>query len=326
MSIWSKLKRPIICLAPMSGVTDAAMRRVTVQLGKPDVFFTEFVSCAGLCSPKREELMSELQFDEIERPIVAQIFGREPDQFERCAELIAELGFDGVDVNTGCPDKKVQKQGAGAMLMKEPELTKRIIAATKRGAGDIPVSVKTRIGYDTNNLDEWLKRLAETQPAAISIHWRTKRQAYKGDARWDLAPKAVEIVRTHCDDTRLLGNGDVKSLNQAYSLAKETGVDGVMIGRRIFTNPWVFNPNVNIENVTTYDRLMALDTHLTAFENCFGDKKHFLTMRKYVRSYVNAFKGAKHFRIALHTARSITQMRDMINEFAKAREADDHSS
>jgi nifR3 family TIM-barrel protein len=314
-SIWKTLKKPIVCLAPMAGVTDSAMRRVMTRLGKPDLCFTEFVSTAGLCSAGRDELMGDLDFHADEHPIIAQIFGCVPDQFERCAALVASLGFDGVDINMGCPDKKVQKQRSGAMLMQDLPLAIKIVEATKRGAGDLPVSVKTRIGYHEEDLEEILKHLLETEPAAISIHWRTKKQMYRGSARWELAPRAVDLVRSHGGDTLLIGNGDVRSLQQAYDIAEETGVDGVMIGRRIFSNPWVFNPEVTFESITHFQRIEALRAHLDFFDECFEDRKHFLMIRKYVRSYINGFRGAKELRIALQTAPSIESMRGILSDF-----------
>jgi nifR3 family TIM-barrel protein len=321
-SIWQTLKKPIICLAPMAGVTDSAMRRVMCRLGKPDLFFTEFISAAGLCSPGREELLDDLNFHNDEHPIIAQIFGCEPDHFERTAALAASRGFDGIDINMGCPDRKVQKQRSGAMLMEDLPLAKKVVEATKRGAGGLPVSIKTRIGYHEETLDEILKHLLETEPVAITVHWRTKQQMYRGSARWELAPQAVDLVRSHGGNTLLIGNGDVKSLEQAKDIAADTGVDGVMIGRRIFSNPWVFNPDVDPDAIPWRQRIAALEAHLDFFTECFEDRKHFLMIRKYVRSYINGFRGARDLRITLQTSDSIDHMRQMLNVFSEEGLAD----
>ncbi len=317
--IWKRLKKPIYILAPMAGVTNSVFRRVIARHGRPDLFYTEFVSCAGLCSTGRDKILPDLDFQPEEKPIIAQVFGRDPDEFARTAELVAELGYDGIDINTGCPDKSVQKQGAGAMLMREPELAKKIIAATKRGAGDLPVSVKTRIGYHRENLDDWLKQLLEAEPAAVAIHWRTKRQMYKGDARWDLAPRAVEIARDMGSNALIIGNGDVKSLPEAAARVRETGVDGVMIGRAIFNNPWLFNPDVDPDTITWRERIQAMMEHLELFESVYGDRRHFLMIRKHIKSYISGFRDAKDLRIALQQCKGAEEMRATAADFIACR-------
>ena len=240
---WKKLKKPIFAMAPMANVTDAAFRRIIAKYGKPDVMFTEFVSCDGLMSVGREKLLVDFMFTEAERPIVAQIFGSKPDNFYKTALLIQELGFDGIDINMGCPDRNIEKQGAGAALMKNPKLAQEIIRETKRGAGKLPVSIKTRIGYNKNILSEWLLALLETEPAAIILHARTRKEMSSVPARWEVIADAVRI-RDGYDNTKnktlILGNGDVKDLADAEEKIKATGADGVMIGRGIFGNPWLF--------------------------------------------------------------------------------------
>src|SRR3989344_6534872 len=174
---WKQLKRPFFVLAPMANVTDAAFRQIIAKYGKPDVLWTEFVSTDALCSDAgRKNALADLWFDPSQRPIVAQIFGSKPDNFYKSAQLIQALGFDGIDLNMGCPDKGIEKSGAGARLIKEPKLAQEIIRATIKGAGPLPVSVKTRLGYSSDNLEEWLKYLLETGPAAITIHARTRKE------------------------------------------------------------------------------------------------------------------------------------------------------
>src|SRR3989338_6691609 len=212
---WKKLKKPIFALAPMSNVTDAAFLRIITKYGKADIMWTEFVSCDGLASKGRDKLLVDFMFTKAERPIVAQIFGSKPENFYKTALLLRELGFDGIDINMGCPDKNVEKQGAGAKLMKNPELAREIIRAAKRGAGALPVSVKTRIGYNKNELAAWLPALLETEPAAIIIHCRTRQEMSLVPARWEHIAEAVALRDKAGSSTLILGNGDVANLDEA---------------------------------------------------------------------------------------------------------------
>ncbi len=238
---WKNLKKPIFAIAPMANVTDAAFRKIFVLCGRPDVFWTEFVSVEGLLSRGKEALLPDLWFDKSEHPIVAQIFGSNPEQFERIGPLIKELGFDGVDINMGCPDKNVEKQGAGAALIKTPELAKEIIRALKRGVDPLPVSVKTRIGYSKNEIETWIPSLLKENLAALIIHLRTRKEMSDVPAHWELARDAVELRDRYSPQTLILGNGDVNSLNEARTRIEESGMDGVMIGKGIFGNPWFFS-------------------------------------------------------------------------------------
>ncbi|MBI2463511.1 tRNA-dihydrouridine synthase family protein [Candidatus Peregrinibacteria bacterium] len=209
---WKQLAKPFFVLAPMADVTDSAFRQIIAKYGKPDAFFTEFVSTDGLCSIGRKNVMMDLYFTESERPIVAQIWGRNPEHFYTSALLLQELGFDGIDINMGCPDANVCKQGGGAALLKEPELAQTIIRETKRGAGKLPVSVKTRMGYNVDILEDWIPKLLETEPALITVHGRTKKEMSDVPAHWDRIGRAAEIVRSRGSKTLILGNGDVQTL------------------------------------------------------------------------------------------------------------------
>lgn len=267
------MKRPIFALAPMADVTDEAFRRIIAKYGKPDVLWTEFVACDGLCSPKgRERLLIDLKFDMSERPIVAQLFGSKPDHMEECARLIKKLGFDGLDINMGCPDKTIEKQGAGAALIKNPKLAVELITAAKRGAGDMPVSVKTRIGYNTNILESWLPILLEAEPAVITIHARTRKEMSKVSANWDTIGEAVRIAKKYNSSpsrTLILGNGDVRDMKDAEEKVKQYGVDGVMLGRAIFGNPWLFSRNYEGKEIPTKERLRVMTEHTKLFEKMY---------------------------------------------------------
>jgi len=290
-----------MALAPVADITDAVYRRLVARCGKPDVIFTEFVSVDGLCSPGRKNLLQHLRFDESEHPIVAQFFGTDPEKFRECARLAVELGFDGVDINMGCPVKVICKQGAGAALINEPELTQEIVQATIEGAGDLPVSVKTRIGFSTIDAEQWASTLLEANPAAIIFHLRTRKQMYRPSAHWEVMPGLVELARG--TGVLIIGNGDIQTLQQAEKVAAETGVDGVMMGRAALGNPWLFRRTRQPETITLTERLDTLLEHAALFEAVFGFERSFVVMRKHLMAYASGFSGAKELRVMLQDVR-----------------------
>ncbi len=316
-NFWDELKKPIFALAPMADVTDAAFRRIVAKYGKPDVMFTEFVSCDGLMSDGRSRLLRDLEYTENERPIVAQVFGAVPENFRKTAELVRELGFDGIDINMGCPEKNIQKQGSCAALMKTPELAKEIILATKEGAGGLPVSVKTRIGYHKNEIETWLPTLLETNPAAVILHARTKKEMSDVPARWDVVARAVAIRDEFKSGTLILGNGDVKNLADAKRKAEETRVDGVMIGRAIFGNPWLFSEREPELSLEAKFRIMLEHTFL--FEELFSGVKNFAILKKHYTAYVEGFPGAKELRTQLMAAENADEVGKLIEAFERRR-------
>lgn len=316
---WDKLPKPFFVLAPMADVTDAAFRRIIAIYAKPDVMWTEFVSVDGLCSSGRDILMRDFAYTDIERPIVAQIFGSKPENFFKVAEMIAELGFDGIDINMGCPDKNVEKQGGGASMMKDPERALAVIAATKEGAKGLPVSIKTRIGYNKNELDTWIPRLLESKPAAITIHARTRKEMSDVPARWEHVKEVVDMAKG--SGTLILGNGDVKNLAEAAQKAKDTGADGVMLGRAIFGNPWLFaspmsRRRLDIDAVEDIEmKLAVMLEHTKLFEELLGDIKNFAIMKKHYKAYANGFDGAKELRVKLMETENSSQVEAVINDF-----------
>ena len=219
---WKDLTRPFFVMAPMADVTDVAFRALVAKRGAPDVFWTEFVSADGLYHTREiakmpdaeNPLMRDLQFDKSEHPILAQIFSSKPEMIAYAAKLVAERGFDGVDINMGCPDRAIEKQGCGAAMIKNPKLAQEIIRAAQEASG-LPVSVKTRVGYNTESLDEWLTALLEASPAAITLHLRTRKEMSLVPADWELMKKAVEIRNRVNPQVLLIGNGDVKDLEDA---------------------------------------------------------------------------------------------------------------
>ncbi len=327
MNFWKdikeKQKKPIMVLAPMADVTDPAFRRVIAKYGKPDVTWTEFVSADGLFMGGYDALVKDLAFTEGERPIVAQFFTSKPDIMEKAGELAVKLGFDGIDINMGCPDKSIEKQGAGAGHIKNPKLAQEVIWAAKRGAGDLPVSVKTRIGYNKNELETWLPILLETNPAVITVHARTRKEMSLVPARWEHVKRAVEIRDNFVDssgnksETLIFGNGDVLDLDDAEKKAKETGCDGVMIGRGIFGNPWRFNRNKKIEDVPLEERLKVMVEHTKLFEELLSHKS-FAIMKKHYKAYVNGFDGAKELRIKLMEAKDASEVESIVLDYIKS--------
>jgi nifR3 family TIM-barrel protein len=324
LGFWKKLKKPFFAIAPMLDVTDVAFREMFAKHGAPDVFWTEFVSCDGLCSKGRERLLSHLLYTKKQRPIVAQFFGATPENFYKSALLARELGFDGIDINMGCPDRAVERQGGGAALIKDPKRVQDIIQETKRGAGKIPVSVKTRLGYAKDTMEEWLPYLFEMEPAAITLHARTRKEMSKVPAHWDRITDAVSLRDGYFSRKRskllIIGNGDVETVADASRKAKESGADGVMIGRGIFGNPWFFNRHT--KNISIRQRLSAMVEHAFLFEKYFGNSnddrstaiRNFDIMKKHFKAYASGFDGAKELRVRLMTARSAEDVRLVLKE------------
>ena len=303
----------------MANVTDAAFRRIIAKYGKPDLIWTEFVSAEGLLSAGRERLLVDFWFDRGEHPIVAQIFGGKPEQFYEVAQLINKLGFDGTDINMGCPDKGVEKSGGGAALIKNPKLAQEIIAETIRGAGGLPVSVKTRLGYNKNELDTWLPALLDTELSAVTLHLRTRKEMSFVPAHWEEAGHAVEIRDKMKSKALLLGNGDVQTPAEAREKAKQYGVDGVMLGRAIFGNPWLFAEKVP----AIEEKLKVMVEHAKLFEKLFGtgtapNGKHlkpFEVMKKHFKAYCSGFDGAKELRVKLMETENVDEVEKLVIKY-----------
>jgi nifR3 family TIM-barrel protein len=282
--------------------------------GGPDVFWTEFVSADGLCSPGREVLLRDLAFSEREHPIVAQIFGSHPEHMRQTATLIRELGFDGIDINMGCPDKSIEKQGAGAAHIKDPKLAQEVIRAVMEGAGGLPVSVKTRVGYNKEDLEGWLGALLETKPAVITVHARTRKDLSLVPARWELVKRAKELARG--TGTLIIGNGDVQNLADAQEKALATGADGVMIGRGVFGTPWLFD-RARTTPPTLVEKFEIMIEHTHLYEKLLGDIKNFAIMKKHYKAYVHGFDGAKELRVHLMDAKNADEIERIAREFLK---------
>ncbi|OGI69615.1 hypothetical protein A3A09_00295 [Candidatus Nomurabacteria bacterium RIFCSPLOWO2_01_FULL_42_20] len=300
----------------MADVTDAAFRRIIAKYGKPDIMFTEFTSADGLCNTiGRKKLLINLQYNEEERPIVAQLFGANPEHMEKSAELVKKLSFDGLDINMGCPDRSVEDQGAGAALMKNPKLARKIIQAAKNGAPALPVSVKTRIGYSKFDENFFIEILKENL-AALTVHLRTRKEMSEVPAHWELMPKIVELRNKISPETLIIGNGDIKDLKEGREKAKQYGCDGIMIGRAALGNPFLFSENKNVPNEVE-GRLKVLLEHAMLFKKLFTGRKNFAVMKKHFKAYVAGFAGAKELRIKLMEAENAAEVKKIINIFLR---------
>ncbi len=317
-NFWQKIakKGVFFCLAPMSDVTDIAFRQIIAKYsrhgtkkGGPDIFWTEFVSADGIASIEgRKKLLPILKYSKKEKPIIAQIFGAKPENIKTTCQIISKLGFDGIDINMGCPDRAVVKQGAGSALINTPKLACEIIRAAKLGAPKLPISVKTRIGFNHIQYKTWLPKILKENISALTIHLRTKKEMSDVPAHFELAKDIAKTVRKHDEKVALIVNGDIQSLEQGKKLAKETGFDGVMIGRAIFGNPWFFAcPNDHsvgldsknkAEKISVKEKLNVLVEHTKLYEKLLPHR-NFANMKKHFKAYVNGFDNAKELRVEL---------------------------
>jgi tRNA-dihydrouridine synthase B len=340
MNFWQNIPKPIIGLSPMDGFTDYPFRKIVKTYGNPEVIFTEFVHVKGLWLGKIK-VFDHLLFDEVQKPIVAQVFGNEPDFFYKAAHIICELGFDGIDINMGCPANSVVNRGGGGSLITNPVLAKEILMKTKKGVNDwtcgqslndlglskdkiklikdrkirkdnnlksIPVSVKTRIGYCENNIIEWVGNLIEAKPDVITVHGRTLKQLYGGKADWEAIGSAALAVKEK--GIIYLGNGDVKDIYDAKEKCGTYGLDGVLIGRAALGNPWVFSG----KNAVYKEKLTVCLKQAKLFDD-FYKGKYFYAFRKHFGFYCKGFEEAKNLRIDLMKCESYKQAQDLISKF-----------
>ncbi|MBV7327011.1 tRNA-dihydrouridine synthase [Chloroflexi bacterium TSY] len=368
-TFWDTLPKPIIALSPMDGVTDHPLRHIQKKYGNPMVVFTEFTSVEGICMGS-VRLLKDFLYDETQRPIVAQIYGHTPEYFRQTAIALCQLGFDGIDINMGCPAKSVAHRGAGAGLIKRPQLAQEIVKATKRGVQEwfngatvcncadiaapiaaeiearqrrlpiqyqerrsVPVSVKTRVGYEAPVVETWISHLMASEPVAISIHGRTLKQGYGGDADWEAIGKAVEL--TQGTQTLLLGNGDVQSMQDALEQVRGYGVDGVLIGRASFGNPFVFQQDNVIGHLgldedapqgNRYPILNIALEHACLYEETFRgyERYHFPPMRKHLGWYARSVPSAKGLRTNLTKTSSAEEVRAVLEEYYHYRRRWEH--
>lgn len=315
-NIWNTLPKPFFILAPMEDVTDSVFRRIVLTCGRPDLMITEFTNVDGIFSPGREQVIKRFHFEPEEKPLIAQIWGERPENYFKAAQLAKEMGFDGIDINMGCPERRVIKQGVCSALMKNHSLAEEIILATQEGAESasrrIPISIKTRLGFNTIEIEDWIGFLLEHDLAALTVHGRTVKEMSEVAAHWDEIANVVKLCDQMKKDTLIIGNGDVMSREDGLQKIKDTGVDGIMIGRGIFHDPWLFNPRHFGEAVTFSEKLHTLAEHSRLFEATWGDTKPFIIMRKFVKCYVAGIPGAAEIRAELMTTQNNQELQEKI--------------
>lgn len=281
----------------MEDVTDAVFRQIVTSCAKPDVFFTEFCNCDGLQSIGRKAVDHRLQFSKVETPIIAHVWGIHPETFLKTAREIAEMGFSGIDINMGCPVRTVIGHGACSALIKTPSLAKEIILAVKEGVdGKIPVSVKTRIGFSKIITEEWVSFLLSCGIDSLTVHGRTTAEMSSVPCHWDEIAKAVKIRNDMKLDTIIIGNGDVADRRDGLVKIAESGVDGAMIGRGIFTDLWAFESFLPKPSHSHLEYMRIMRRHIELFETTWGKKKHYPILKKFFKVYVRGFDGASEWR------------------------------
>lgn len=315
-NVWKDFKKPIFILAPMDDVTDTVFRQIIADLAPPDLYFTEFTSVDGMVSEKGFEPVSRrLLFTEKERPIIAQIWGSDPEKFFKASQIIAGMGFDGIDINMGCPEKSVVRRGMCSALINNPNLTAEIIKAVKTGGGGLPVSVKTRIGFKEIQTDEWLGFLLKQDLDALVIHGRTVREMSKVPAHWDEIAKAV-ILRNQINlKTLIIGNGDINSYEDGLEKVTSYGVDGVMIGTGIFKNLWIFEKSGKIHDLGLEERLNQLLKHTRLFVQTWDGKKSFAILKKFFKCYLSDFDGASEIRAKFMETKNLEEVEKLVQTY-----------
>ncbi|BAM46670.1 tRNA dihydrouridine synthase [Amphibacillus xylanus] len=313
-NFWRDLPRPFFILAPMEDVTDVVFRHVVSEAARPDVFFTEFTNTVSYCHPEgKESVRGRLTFTEDEQPIVAHIWGDEPKYFRQMSIGLAEMGFKGIDINMGCPVPNVASKGKGAGLIRFPDRAAEIIEATK--AGGLPVSVKTRLGYTyLSEWRDWLTHILKQDIANLSIHLRTRKEMSDFDAHWELIPEIKQLRDEIAPDTLLTINGDIPDRQTGLELVEKFGVDGVMIGRGIFKNPFAFEKEPREHS---HDELLnLLKLHLDLFDHYAKlEDRSFKPLRRFFKIYVRGFRGASELRNELMSTETTDDVREILKRY-----------
>ncbi|OGG69338.1 hypothetical protein A3C20_02705 [Candidatus Kaiserbacteria bacterium RIFCSPHIGHO2_02_FULL_55_25] len=329
MDFWEKLPKPFFVLAPMEDVTDVAFRTLIAKYASPDVprvFYTEFTSADGLIladEKGKRKILKKLEYGNAERSVVAQLFTSNLEHMEAAAQVCRELGFDGFDINMGCPAREVERQNCGAALIKDPAHARALIRAAKRGFGG-PVSVKTRIGYNEDELETWLPELLAEEPAAVVLHARTRKEMSEVPARWERVARGVEIrnsIQNPRGDasriqTVIIGNGDVKDIADARAKCEATGADGAMLGRAVFGNPWLFSNRTG--EPTQEEKTRTLIEHIELFQKMMSGYQSDAVMKRHFKAYIGGWDGAKELRTHLMEASSLDEAKRLLNGHLEA--------
>ncbi len=312
-SFWQDLEKPFFALAPLDDVTDTVFRRVVMRAGRPAVFFTEFANADAYCSAGQPAVEKKLQYQDDELPLIVQIWGKDPKHYFEMSQALSQRGYSGIDINMGCPEKNIVRSGVCSALINDPARATEIIRAVQEGAGELPVSVKTRLGFDEIATESWIGHLLGLGLEALSIHGRTRREMSKVPAHWDEIGRAVKLRDELSPNTAIIGNGDVSSRGQGLDLAERYGVDGVMIGRGVFSNIYIFADD---GEHSPAEHIALLQYHLDLFESTWQDKKSYEPLKKFFKIYLRSFAGANDLRQALMATHSIDEARQLLAKFS----------
>lgn len=313
-NFWAELPKPFFVLAPMEDVTDVVFRHVVKAAGAPDVYFTEFTNSDSFCHPDgKDSVRGRLAFTEDEQPIVAHIWGDNPEYFKEMSIALAEMGFKGLDINMGCPVPNVAGRGKGSGLILRPEVAADLIAAAKTGG--LPVSVKTRIGYaEMSEMEAWLTHILQQGIANLSIHLRTRNEMSKVDAHWEVIPQIMALRDKIAPNTLITINGDIPDRQKGLELFEQYGVDGIMIGRGIFKNPYAFE--VEKKEHTSQELLGLLRLQLDLQdEYAQMVPRSIVGLHRFFKIYVKGFPGANDLRVSLMGTKSTDEVRHILDAF-----------
>lgn len=319
MNILEALPKPFFILAPMDDVTDTVFRQIIAACAPPNLFFTEFVNVDALQSQGREATLRRLRFSQTEKPIIAQLWGLKPDNFYKSARDAADMGYDGVDLNFGCPEKNVVRNGACSafILPENREVAAEIIQAAREGAvtengTPLPLSVKTRLGFNEVDLS-WHELLLKQKLNMLSIHGRTRKQMSKVPADWNMIGRIREMRDELSPTTLIVGNGDVLSRCHGEELAEQHDLDGVMVGRAIFQDPYVFASDSPWETFTARQRLKLYRRHVSLFRDTWQPgERNLHTLNKFCKIYIQSFPGAKELRERLMQAQTSEELLNLL--------------
>ena len=314
---WKALARPFSVLAPMEDMTDSAFRRLVKSCGAPDVMVSEFTHVGKVIAPLQIDTHNRLMYHPEEHPLIAQIWGNSPDHTFTAVQKLIELGFDGIDLNMGCPAPRAIEDGGCSALIKNPTLAGELFrAASEAAQGRVPVSIKTRLGFDQAITEPWTQCLLDLKPDALTIHGRVATDLYGGDANWDEIGKVVTLRDAMQSDTVIIGNGDVRSFLEIHEKHNRYGVDGVMAGRAVLKNPFFFRKDSrSLDSLSPAQRVQLLWHHATLCRDSLGDTLGFTVIKKYLKIYVNNFKGAASLRDRLGKAKSLTAVYGLLQPY-----------
>lgn len=315
-SFWHDLPRPFFILAPMEAVTDVVFREVVRKAGAPDIFFTEFTNATGWAAAGDKAIGGRLIRTADEHPLVAQLWGADPEAMEKLSKHCVELGYDGIDINMGCPDSSATKSGGGAAMIQNPENAAAIIAAAKESG--LLVSVKTRLGYSRpDEWREWLTHIFAQDIVNLTIHLRTKKEMSKVPAHFELISEIKTLRDEIAPHTLLTINGDIRDRQHGEELVKQYGIDGIMIGRGIFHNPFAFT---NRAQPATQDELLDLLRLQLDLHDQWNTEKHprkFDPLKRFFKIYVRDFPGAAELRDILMHTKSTDEVRDALQSYVQ---------